>query len=44
MSVHNIRGQLENVLAKLGLVPKPDKPAVIISAKEKEYIPCSKKD
>ena len=44
MSVHNIREQLENVLVKLGLVPKPDKPDIIVGAKEKEYIPCSEKD
>ncbi len=44
MSMHNIREQLENVLLKLGLAPKPDKPALIISAKEEEHIPCTEKD
>ncbi len=44
MSMHNIREQLENVLLKLGLAPKPDKPALIISAKEEDHTPCSEKD
>jgi hypothetical protein len=42
MSVHNIREQLENVLVKLGLVPKPKE--IIIKTKKKEYIICSEKD
>ncbi len=44
MSVDKIREQLYDVLAKLGLATKPDKPALIINTKDKEYIICSEKD
>ena len=45
MSVDKIRAQLSDVLVKLGLVPKPEKPNIIINTKDKEFIiPCSEKD
>ena len=44
MSVDKIREQLSDVLVKIGLIPKPEKPSIIINTKDVEYPICSEKD